>query len=43
MFAYLTFIVVMDRNKRGLHRQHIADGTIASMLHRYLELVEVKE
>ena len=43
VFAYLTFIAVMDRTNEGCIDSHIADGTIASLLHRYLELVEVKE
>lgn len=42
VFAYLTFIVVVDRTNEGCIDSHIADGTVAGLLRRYLELVEVE-
>ena len=40
VFAYLTFIVVQDRTCDGFIDKHIANGTVSSLLNRYLELEE---
>ena len=40
VFAYLTFIVLRERTCDGCIDNHIANGTVSSLLKRYLELEE---